>query len=248
MPRFFIELFYKGTGYAGFQVQKNANTIQAEVESALKIYFKKEFLLTGSSRTDAGVHALQNYFHVDVDDFLPVGELSNSVYHINAILPPSIVIRRIFEVSDDLHCRFNAQSRTYEYNLYHQKNPFLSDTAYYFPSPLDIGLLQEAAVILYGVTDFESFAKRNSQVHTFQCTISKSEWSIKDDLLKYTVTANRFLRGMVKGLVGTMLKVGRKKISLQQFKEIIESKNSSGVDFSVPPQGLCLINVAFKNH
>ncbi len=247
MPRFFIELFYKGTGYAGFQVQKNANTIQAEVERALEIFFKKKLFLTGSSRTDAGVHALQNYFHVDIDDLPADKDLDNSIYHINAILPPAIVIRRIFKVNDDLHCRFNAQSRTYEYQVYQHKNPFHSDTAYYYPFSLDIELLQQAALLLYGYTDFESFAKRNSQVHTFQCAISKSEWSLKDKQLKYTVTANRFLRGMVRGLVGTMLKVGRKKISLQQFKEIIESKNASGVDFSVPPQGLCLINVAFEN-
>ncbi len=247
MPRFFIELFYKGTGYAGFQVQKNANTIQAEVERALEIYFKQKFLLTGSSRTDAGVHALQNYFHLDIAEFPAEPDLSKSVYHINAILPLSIVVRRIFQVKDDLHCRFNALSRTYEYQVYQSKNPFHSDTAYYFPFILDPELLQQAAQLLLSYTDFESFAKRNSQVHTYQCAISQSEWSIKSDQLKYTVTANRFLRGMVRGLVGTMLNVGRKKISLQQFKEIIESKNSSGVDFSVPPQGLCLIKVAFEN-
>jgi tRNA pseudouridine38-40 synthase len=247
MPRFFIELFYKGTGYAGFQVQKNANTIQSEVERALEIYFKKKFSLTGSSRTDAGVHALQNYFHVDIEGLPGERDLNKSVYHINAILPPSIVIRRIFKVKDDLHCRFNAQSRTYEYQVYQYKNPFHVETAYYFPLSLDVELLQQAAQLLYGYADFESFAKRNSQVHTFLCTISKSEWSIKDGHLKYTVTANRFLRGMVRGLVGTMLKVGRKKISLEQFKEIIESKNASGVDFSVPPHGLCLIKVAFEN-
>ncbi|MEO7265882.1 MAG: tRNA pseudouridine(38-40) synthase TruA [Ferruginibacter sp.] len=247
MPRIFIELCYKGTGYAGFQVQKNANTIQAEVEKAFSIYFKINFSLTGSSRTDAGVHALQNYFHTDMDEMPEEDALANSIYHINAILPASIVVKRIFRVKDDFHSRFNADSRTYQYQVYQHKNPFLADTAYFFPFPLDIALLQAAAMLLYTYTDYESFAKRNSQVHTYQCTISKSEWIVENDRLKYTVTANRFLRGMVRGLVGTMLKVGCKKISIEEFKDIIESKNAAATDFSVPPQGLCLINVAYEH-
>ncbi|MEO6404612.1 MAG: tRNA pseudouridine(38-40) synthase TruA [Ferruginibacter sp.] len=245
MQRFFIELFYKGTHYAGFQVQDNANTIQAEVEKALEIYFKNKFSLTGSSRTDAGVHAFQNYFHIDMEGLPNDDILARAVYHINAILPPDIVIRRIFQVEGDLHCRFSAVSRTYEYKIYQHKNPFLADTAYFFPLRLEIDLLQQGASIISRYTDFESFAKRNSQVHTFNCMIHKSKWKLENGCYIYSVTANRFLRGMVKGLVGTMLKLGRKKIILEQFKEIIESKNSVGADFSVPSHGLSLINVCF---
>lgn len=245
MERFFIELFYKGTDYAGFQAQKNANTIQAEVEKALQIYFRKIFLLTGSSRTDAGVHALQNYFHFDASN-MPEGEmLEQSVYHINAILPSTIVLKRIYRVSNELHCRFNAISRTYQYNIYLIKNPFLSETAYFYPHILELDLLQQAATLICDYSDFESFSKRNTQVHNFECTINKSEWVFEKHILKFTVNGNRFLRGMVRGLVGTMIKVGRKKISVHDFKEILENKKKIQADFSVPAKGLCLIEVNF---
>lgn len=245
MQRFFIELFYKGSNYAGFQVQDNANTIQSEVEKALLIFFRKKWSLTGSSRTDAGVHALQNYFHADIEEFLSEEILTKAIYHINAILPSDIVIRRIFPVKPNLHCRFNAVSRTYQYSIYQLKDPFLEDTAYFSPIPLSINLLNQGASLLYNITDFETFAKRNSQLNTFNCMITKSEWTVEGCCYIYTVTANRFLRGMVKGLVGTMLKLGRKKISFKEFKDIVESKNSSEADFSVPPQGLCLMKVSF---
>lgn len=248
MPRFFIEVFYKGTAYAGFQVQQNANSIQAEVEKALCVFFKGDFLLTGSSRTDAGVHALSNYFHFDSSLLATYTEerLNKAVYNLNAILPDDIVVKRIYVVADAAHSRFDAISREYQYFIYQHKDPFQSDRAYYYPYKLDITVLNEAANALKSYEDFTSFSKRNTQVKSFKCNIYKSEWAWERDVLVYTVIANRFLRGMVRGVVGTMLKVGTGKISLPDFHHIIGEKDCSKADFAVPPQGLFLINVRYE--
>lgn len=244
MPRYFIEVSYKGTMYAGFQTQQNANTVQDEVEKALQTYFRQKFKLTGSSRTDAGVHALQNFFHVD-SSLNPVPDWNKAVYHLNAILPPDIVIKRIFPVKEDAHSRFDAKYRSYEYSLYATKDPFLADRAYFYPYKLDIDSLNEAAALIKSTENFESFAKRNSQVKSFRCIIYESDWFWRNDNLIYAVSGNRFLRGMVRGLTGTMLKVGRGKTSLGDFKRIIQANDASLADFSVPPQGLNLVKVAY---
>lgn len=240
MPRYFIEVSYKGTNYSGFQKQQNANSVQAELEKALDIFYRQKFELTGSSRTDAGVHALQNFFHFDSDTVLEDGS-----YNLNAILPADIVCKRIFVVADNAHCRFDAISRQYHYYLYQDKNPFLQGRAYYVPYSVDMDLLQAAAAEIKNHTDFTSFSKRNTQVKTFECTIYQSEWLQENNCLVYTVKANRFLRGMVKGLVGTMLLVGKKKINLEEFTAIIESKDCTKADFSVTSDGLFLIEVAY---
>lgn len=242
MARYFMEVFYKGTHYAGFQVQKNANTIQAEIEKAMQVYFRTAFTLTGSSRTDTGVHALQNYFHFDSDI---VHDWSKAAYRLNAILPPDIVIRSIRQVDDQAHCRFDAKSRLYEYSIYQSKNPFLADRCYYYPYRLDMQLLNEAASILKNYSNFTSFSKRNTQVKSFECIIYESEWIIRGDMIIYRVSGNRFLRGMVRGLTGTMLKVGRGITGIPQFINIIESRDASLADFSVDPQGLTLISVVY---
>ncbi len=241
MQRYFLELSYKGTRYSGFQVQHNAVTIQSEVEKALNIYLKKKINLTGSSRTDAGVHALQNYFHFDFENGVP----EKFLYNINAILPPDIVIKNIVKVPAGAHCRFDAVSRQYSYYLYRDKNPFLEDRAYFYPYPLNLNRLNEAAEAIMRFTDFTSFSKRKTQVKTFQCTIFKSRWQSENNCLVYTIEANRFLRGMVRGLAGTMLLAGREKISSDAFVNIIESKDSSKADFSTPPHGLFLCSVNY---
>jgi len=241
MSRYFIEVSYKGTNYSGFQVQQNANSIQAEIEKVLTIFYKQEFALTGSSRTDAGVHAFQNFFHFDTEL-----DINTDVYNLNAILPDDIVINRIFPVNENAHCRFDALSREYHYYLYKHKNPFLQGRAYYFPYSLDIELLQQTAKEILNHTDFTSFSKRNTQVRSFQCNIYTSEWFQLEDRLIYKIKANRFLRGMVKGLVGTMLQAGRKKITVEEFKAIITAKDCTKADFSVPPDGLFLYKVDFQ--
>jgi tRNA pseudouridine38-40 synthase len=245
MSRYFLEVAYKGTLYAGFQTQENANTIQDEIEKALLIYFKDPFSLTGSSRTDAGVHALQNFFHFDFE-FQIVPDWNKAVYPLNAILPADIVIKKIYAVANEAHCRFDARRRTYEYTIYQKKDPFLADRGYFYPYKLNIDLLNEAAALLLGVKDFASFSKRNTQVKTSACILYESKWILQDETIVYQVSGNRFLRGMVKGLVGTMLKVGKGKSTPGQFKQIIDSGNPALVDFSVPSHGLKLVEVGFN--
>jgi tRNA pseudouridine38-40 synthase len=242
MPRYFLELSYKGTAYHGFQVQENAPTIQAAVEHALKILLKESIELTGSSRTDAGVHALQNYFHFDTE--LKLEE--KQVYNLNAILPADIAIQSIKEVAPSAHCRFDAIAREYQYYIYTQKDPFFKDRGWHFPYPMDINLLNKAAEILKNYTDYTSFAKRNTQVYTHQCAIHSANWErITPNQIKFTISANRFLRGMVRGLVGTMVKVGRGIISVEDFELILQAKDASKADFSTPPQGLFLAKVIY---
>jgi tRNA pseudouridine38-40 synthase len=238
--RYFLEVSYKGTNYAGFQVQKNANTIQGEIEKVLAVILKGHVSLTGSSRTDAGVHAHQNYFHFDAEEFS-----QRSVYNINALLPRDIVVKSVESVADGAHCRFSATSRKYQYYLSFSKDPFTTDTAWYFPYKIDFDLLEEAAKVLFSYKDYTSFSKRNTDVLTHDCTIINSNWTINNSTLIYNVEANRFLRGMVRGLVGTMLLVGRKKLSPAAFQEIIEAKDCTKVNFATPAHGLFLVKVGF---
>ncbi len=242
MPRYFLELGYKGTGYHGFQVQDNAKTVQSEVQKALRVLYKQDFVLTGSSRTDAGVHALQNYFHFDTD--CPV--LPGQVYNLNALLPADICVHSINQVAPTAHCRFDALAREYQYYIYSRKDPFMQDRGWHYPYKLDIDRLNAAAAIIKTHTDFTSFAKRNTQVRTYNCAIESSGWEMTEqNRLRYTVKANRFLRGMVRGLVGTMVKVGRGNIGLDEFENIIRSKDCSKADFGTPPQGLFLVKVTY---
>jgi tRNA pseudouridine38-40 synthase len=243
MSRYFLELAYKGTTYSGFQVQDNAQTIQSEVEKALQTLFRQTVELTGSSRTDAGVHANQNFFHFDTEQDIT----SKHVYNLNSILPQDIAVKAIYTVPDTAHCRFDAITREYKYFIYGQKDPFLTDRAWLYPYPVNLDLLQQAAQILREYNDFTSFSKRNTQVNNYQCTLELSEWASKGSLLTYTVRGNRFLRGMVRGLVGTMLKLGRGQTSIAEFKEIIEARNCTKADFSTPPQGLFLNKVIYKD-
>ena len=160
-------------------------------------------------------------------------------------MPSDIVIKTIYQVADKAHSRFDAISREYKYYIYQHKDPFQADRAYYFPYKLDVDKLQQAATALLSYQDFTSFSKRNTQVNSFICTISKSEWIVDQNLLIYRVISNRFLRGMVRGLVGTMLQVGTNKISIDQFIQIIENKDCTNANFSVPPQGLFLVKVQY---
>jgi tRNA pseudouridine38-40 synthase len=241
MPRYFLEVAYKGSNYSGFQIQDNAGSIQEEVEKALAIFFRQRVGLTGSSRTDAGVHALQNFFHFDLDIDID----GKNVYNINAILPGDIAVKRIVPVGPGAHCRFDAIGREYRYFIYRQKDPFLADRAYFFPYALDMEKLGAAASLIQGYSDFTAFAKRNTQAKTFLCSVQESGWSHENGCLVYKVMANRFLRGMVRGLVGTMLQVGRGRLSIARFEEILQSGDNRLADFSAPGHGLFLYQVNF---
>ncbi len=248
MNRFFIEVAYRGTSYSGFQIQENASSIQGEVEKALATVLRIRISLTGSSRTDTGVHAFQNYFHFDFPDDLD----EKLIYNLNAVLPRDIAVKSIRkprQLGKELpHCRFDALSREYKYFVYGFKDPFLEDRAYYYPYPLDMPSIEMAAEIVLGEHDFTSFSKKNTQVKTFTCKIFQSEWKYGEMGIYYHVKANRFLRGMVRALVGTMLQVGRGKVTVEAFAEMVEAKRSNEVDFSAPAYGLFLIGVEYPKN
>lgn len=240
--RFFIEVSYKGTKLSGFQIQKEAPTVQGFIQEALFTLLKRPIALQGASRTDAGVHAIQNYFHFDTDCGFEAEAVSHSL---NSILPREIAIKRIFEVANDMHARFSALYREYNYYIIDHKNPFYTDTAYLYFKKLDLVQLNLAAKELCNHKDFTTFSKLHTQVYTNDCDIMLSQWSKKEDLLMYHVKANRFLRGMVRALVGTMLKVGTGAITLDDFRAIILSKNCGQAYFDAPAKGLFLAHVAY---
>lgn len=243
MARYFIELMYDGTGFGGFQIQNNHETIQGALENALNTYYRKPLELTGASRTDAGVHALQNYFHVDTD--VPLN--AKHIYNLNAILPIGIVIKAFYAVPENAHARFDAIKRAYIYKIHRYKNPFLVNQSWYYPFSIDINQLQEATDTLLSYTDFETFSKKNTQVNNFNCTINKALWRVEGDALYFEIEANRFLRGMIRGLVGTLLQVGRGQISLEQWHAIVLSKDEQKADFSTPAYGLYLSAIEYPN-
>lgn len=241
MKRYFLSVRYIGTRYAGFQIQENAQTVQGEVQSVMGVFLKTPVELTGSSRTDAGVHALMNCFHFDYPEHLD----ERILYNLNAMLPIDIVLTGLWEVPIDSHCRFDASSRSYGYYIHSVKDPFLADRSWYYPYKMDLLLLEQATEMLIGKHDFTSFAKRNSQVNNHICTLTTCRWEILPQGWKCSVQGNRFLRGMVRGLVGTMVKVGRGKMSLDEFKEVFEGKDNTMADFTAPAHGLVLENVQF---
>jgi len=243
MSRYFLEVSYKGTKYSGFQLQDNANTIQAEVEKAFAILQKEKVAMTGSSRTDAGVHALQNFFHFDFDGIIN----PHFIYKMNAILPADIVVKQLIPVHSNAHCRFDAISREYNYYIYRHKNPFLKERAFFFPYHLDTKMLTQTADIIKEYQDFTSFSKRNTQAKTFVCQLLVSEWKWKGGYLLYHVKGDRFLRGMVRALTATMLKAGRNKLSINEFRTIIEAKDCTKASFGVPPHGLFLLSVKYPS-
>lgn len=244
MPRYFVEVSYKGTAFRGFQIQDNGITVQGEINRALSIIFKEEIQTTTSSRTDAGVHARQNFLHFDV-----VQEFSGRlIYNLNAIIHDDILIRSIYLVPESAHARFDATSRQYSYRIINEKNPFKKEFAYFYPFPLDIERMNEAAIALLSTSDFSSFAKRHSDVNNFNCNLSVAHWNQTDDgQLIFKVQSNRFLRGMVRALVGTQLLVGRKKISLNDFQAIILARDCTHSDFSAPAHGLFLEKVNYPD-
>ncbi len=241
MNRYLLELSYLGTHFAGFQTQKNAHSIQDEITQALKTLTNKDFQLTGSSRTDSGVHAKQNFFHFD-SDFLFT---EKHLYKLNSLISKDISCKQFIVVAPDFHCRFNAQARQYKYRIHRFKNPFINDVSYYFPYPINRTALLAATDIIRNTSHFKLFSKKHTDVKHFNCNIHVAEWTFNEDDYFFNIQANRFLRGMVKGIVGTLLLVGREKLSVQDFKDLLAEKNDLKVDFSPPSKGLCLEQVIF---
>jgi tRNA pseudouridine38-40 synthase len=243
MSRYFLEVVYKGTRYSGFQVQENAKTIQSEIQNVFATIHRKPVVLTGSSRTDAGVHALQNFFHFDFDEELN----PQFLYKANAMLSPDIAVKNLIPVAGDAHCRFDAISREYEYRISRVKDPFTRETALYYPYQLNFELMDRGAAYIIEQANFFAFAKTNTQVKHFNCRIIKSSWLNKGDALIYNIEGNRFLRGMVRQLTATLLKLGREKISFDEFVSLFGQEDRK-CRFSVPATGLFLRGVNYPEN
>ncbi|MDR2205979.1 MAG: tRNA pseudouridine(38-40) synthase TruA [Flavobacteriaceae bacterium] len=241
--RYFIEFSYCGKNYFGYQIQPKENSVQQELEKALSTILRQEIKTTGAGRTDTGVHAKKMFAHFDTEQILD----ENLTYLLNAFLPPDISVRRIFEVENDAHARFDAVYRTYEYCISLVKNPFTQDFAWQFRKPnFDVKKMNEACKILFEYEDFESFSKIGGDNKTNLCKIYKAEWQQSETELKFTISANRFLRNMVRAIVGTMVEIGSGKISIEDFRKIIESKNRNSAGSSAPAHGLFLVDVGYE--
>lgn len=242
--RYFIELSYNGKAYHGWQIQPNAISVQEVIEKALSTILKVKISIMGAGRTDTGVHASQMFAHFDFEgDF----ELKNLVYKLNSILPKDIAIAAIFEVEPEIHARFYAKSRTYHYKISTSKNVFDYDFAYLVQLPLDIKAMNEACKILLEYKDFQCFSKSNTDVKTYNCDIKEAFWTQNSNQLIFTITADRFLRNMVRAIVGTMVNIGLGKIKPNDLHKIIASKNRSEAGFSVPAHGLYLVNIVYPD-
>lgn len=243
--RYFVQLTFNGTPFVGWQIQPNGDSIQSILQHAMTLLFKENIELTGCGRTDAGVHAKKFYAHFEIEKEINQQNLDYLTNKLNSFLPKEIVIYSIFQVSNDLHARFSAKDRTYRYYIDVSKDPFTFQTAYRVFEPLNVIAMNEAAQYLLQIQDFTSFSKLHTQVNNNNCTVTYAQWDHIDHQLVFTITANRFLRNMVRAIVGTLLLVGKEKITFEQFQEIILEKNRSKAGTSVPAHALFLENVRY---
>ena len=243
--RYFVRLSYKGTKFHGWQIQPNAISIQEELEKAFSIILQQKTAITGAGRTDAGVHARNYIAHFDMENDHFESDLSSLIYKLNAILPYDIAIHEIKAVKEDTHARFDAKSRTYKYYISKQKDTFNYEFSWLRYGKLNIELMNEACEILMTYSDFTSFAKLHADNKTNICNITTAFWKEEDMNIIFEITADRFLRNMVRSIVGTMLSIGLERLSIDDFKQIIESKNRNNAGVSAPANGLFLINIVY---
>ncbi|TNF42798.1 MAG: tRNA pseudouridine(38-40) synthase TruA [Bacteroidetes bacterium] len=244
MNRYAIQLSYKGTRYFGWQRQSNEISVQEVLEKALSTILREEISVVGAGRTDTGVHASYYIAHFDSEN--EITDPFQLAFKLNRFLPDDIAIQKIRKVNNDFHARFSAISRTYKYYISTGKNPFTTDTSFQYTVPLNVDLMNEAAGILLEYTDFTSFAKLHTDVKTNNCKIYQAEWEKPGDQLIFTIKADRFLRNMVRAIVGTLIEVGKGKISAEDFVQIIERKDRGEAGTSVPPQGLFLVDIEYN--
>lgn len=242
--RFFIELSYNGQAYHGWQNQPNAISVQEVLEKALSTILKTEISIMGAGRTDTGVHASQMFAHFDFEGSF---ESKDLVYKLNSYLPKDIAVKDVFEVQPEAHTRFNATSRTYHYKISTSKNVFDYDFAYQVQLPLDVDAMNEACKILFEYKDFQCFSKSNTDVKTYNCDINEAFWTQNSHQLVFTITANRFLRNMVRAIVGTMVNIGLGKLKPNDLHNIIASKDRGKAGFSAPAHGLYLVKIVYPN-
>jgi tRNA pseudouridine38-40 synthase len=242
--RFFICIAYRGTNYNGWQIQTNAKTVQGILNEKLSLLLKEPIVLTGAGRTDTGVHARCFYAHFDYNK-MDSNEIDKLVYHLNSILPSDIAVQSIFPVADNAHARFSATSRSYEYYIHSKKDPFLEGISYFYHKSLDVQKMQLACKLIIEFDDFKSFSKNHTDVKTYNCHIFNAEWKVTENQIIFEIRADRFLRNMVRAIVGTMLELGNNSKSLDDFRKIILSRDRSMAGQSVPPQGLFLIDIIY---
>lgn len=240
--RFFIELSYNGKAYHGWQNQPNAISVQEVLETSLSTLLKTNISIMGAGRTDAGVHASQMFAHFDFDKTINLKDL---VYKLNALLPKDIAIADVFQVKADAHARFHALRRTYHYRVSNSKHVFNFNFAYQMQLPLDVKKMNDACDILLQYKDFQCFSKSNTDVKTYYCDVQESRWVQKENELIFVITADRFLRNMVRAVVGTMINIGLGKLQPEDLHKIIASKDRSEAGFSVPAHGLFLVEVVY---
>ncbi|MGB0805308.1 MAG: tRNA pseudouridine(38-40) synthase TruA [Salibacteraceae bacterium] len=242
MQRYFIKLAYNGKPFKGWQIQPNHPTVQEELEIALTTVLRNKTAVVGCGRTDSGVHASQYYAHFDTNKEFNEAELR---FKLNCMISKEVAISEIFKVSNDLHARFSAESRTYHYFINHSKNAFNHEFSWFMHQPLSVDLMNAACKELLGTQDFTSFSKLHTQTNTNICTIAEAFWENDGLGFKFTITADRFLHNMVRAIVGTCIQVGRGKLSREGFKEIIDSKSRQNAGASVPGHGLFLAKIRY---
>jgi tRNA pseudouridine38-40 synthase len=244
MPqRYFLQCSYKGTNYHGWQIQPNAISVQEVFEDALSRILREKIAVVGAGRTDAGVHASFYILHFEVENQVP--EKLDIVYKLNSFLPHDIAVQKVWTVNEEAHARFSAILRTYKYYISTEKNPFGNETSHLYLKQLDIVKMNAAALLLFDYEDFTSFSRLHTDVKTNKCKIMQAEWAVEEKQIIFTIKADRFLRNMVRAIVGTLLEVGKGKLTTEQFREIIEKKDRGAAGASAPAQGLFLVDIEY---
>jgi tRNA pseudouridine38-40 synthase len=247
MARYFIKIQYKGSNYNGWQIQENTpNTVQQVLEEKLSVILQETIEVIGCGRTDTGVHAKKYFAHFNSKTQNLVANMEHWIYKFNSVLPDDISVDHIFKVKDEAHARFDASSRTYHYYLHQKKNPFIENFSWYLYGDIDFELMNLAAELLLHTEDFTSFSKLNTQTKTNVCKVSVAKWEqLRPNEWRFSITADRFLRNMVRAIVGTLLMVGRNKLTLDEFKKIIERKNRDEAGMSAPAHALFLTDIVY---
>jgi len=240
--RYFLEIAYHGANFHGWQVQDNAKSVQGEINDKLSKLLREDIFVHGSGRTDTGVHCAQQYAHFDSSSPFNPADLQHKL---NAFLDEDISILSLRKVKAEAHARFDALSRAYVYKIVHQKNPFTTGLACFFPHNLDLDLMNQAAGILLQYSDYQAFCKTRVVVNNYRCSISEAYWKSDQDHTEFHIKANRFLRGMVRLLTGAMLQVGTGKLTLSEFEEKIQSKSQDSNRYAAPAHGLYLAEVCY---
>ena len=244
--RYLLELSYNGTNYHGWQIQSNSITVQEVIEKALSVILNQKTQVVGAGRTDAGVHAAYFCLHFDYSN--SIDDQKGFIYKLNSYLRSDIYVINILKVSDDFHARFDALTRTYQYKLTTTKNPFLKDQAYYIRKNLDFSKMNLAALKLFNYTNFKCFSKSNTDVKTYNCTIKKAVWVFRDNCWFFEISANRFLRNMVRAIVGTLIEIGEGKKEVEYLDYVIKNQKRELAGYSVPAHGLYLVNILYPEN